>query len=109
MTTIYILNIIPEDFTGALSAKEKAFAYLVGYCRKNWYYVFGYDEEVGIDEDDPPDLTTTGGLRSVRYSSEHKQFAIHSLHGMAHVGFPIFLGELARLFLVQSTLASSQF
>ena len=26
------------------------------------------------------DLTTTGGLRSVRYSSERKQFAIHSLH-----------------------------
>jgi hypothetical protein len=54
-----------------------------------------------------PPLAVYG--RSVRYSSERKQFAIHSLHGMAHVGIPIFLGELARLFLVQSTLASSQF
>jgi hypothetical protein len=49
---------------------------------------------------------STGGLRSARYSSERKQFAIHSLGAYRD---SYFLGELARLFLVQSTLASSQF
>ena len=45
---------------------------------------------------------STGGLRSARYSSERKQFAIHSLHGARTIVFgTINFGKLAILIAIR--------